>query len=130
MKNEDSIQKGLSSKVDFLIEEKHSASHIGSGSVNVLATPSMIAFMEITARKLLDQHLPDSDSTVGARVDVRHLAACAVGQTVTAIVEVIDRENRRVNLNVQVSNGEQVLGSGSHERVIVNKEKFLRQISS
>lgn len=125
MNVEKRIQTGLSKAARFRVEEQHSAGHIGSGTVSVLATPSMIAFMEITARRLLDEHLPDTHTTVGVRVDVRHLAACPIGAEVEARVVVGSVEGRRVTLSVEVWHGERQLGSGQHERVVVERARFL-----
>ena len=121
------IAAGLSKNQAFLVEEQHSAAHIGSGIVSVLSTPSMIAFMEITARGLLDDYLPDTHTTVGVHVDVHHLAACPVGAEVMARVAVLSVEDRRVTLSLEVWQGEKQLGHGLHERVIVDKARFLER---
>jgi predicted thioesterase len=121
------IQTGLKGQQAFTVDETHSAAHIGSGTVSVLSTPSMIAFMEITARGLLDDYLPDTHTTVGVHVDVHHLAACPVGAEVMARVAVLSVEDRRVTLSLEVWQGEKQLGHGLHERVIVDKARFLER---
>lgn len=126
--NKESIRIGLTRREEFLVKEEHSATHVGSGTVRVLATPWMIAFMEITARKLLDEHLPDSHTSVGTHVDVRHVAAAKVGASVEARVELLSVEDRRVGLSVQVLQGDRQIGVGSHVRVIVDKKKFLARV--
>jgi fluoroacetyl-CoA thioesterase len=125
MNPEELITLGFKREQSFIVEEKHSALHIGSGSVGVLSTPSMISFMEITARILLDEHLPDSHTTVGVHVDVRHTAAAQIGAEVRASVRVLERQGRRIHLSVEVWEGERQLGMGSHERVVVDKRRFL-----
>ncbi|MQC26811.1 MAG: thioesterase [Chloroflexi bacterium] len=122
---EDAIKAGLSQRASFTVAAEHSAAHIGSGSVGVLSTPSMIAFMEITARRLLDEHLPDTHTTVGVEVNVRHLAACPIGAEVEARVVVLAQEDRKVRLGVEVWQGQRQLGAGEHLRVIVDKDQFL-----
>lgn len=128
MNAEQAIKVGMSRQEAFQVEEQHSAAHLGSGTVKVLATPWMIAFMEITARKLLDEHLPDSHTSVGTYVDVHHLAACGLGSQVQAQVEVLGREGRRVMLSVRLLEEDREIGAGKHERVIVDKEKFLARV--
>ena len=119
------ITPGLSHSTHFRVEEQHSALHIGSGSVGVLSTPSMISFMEITARQLLDEHLPATHTTVGVHVNVAHKAACPLGVEVEARVAVSAVNQRRVHLSVEVWHADQQLGAGDHERVIVDKARFL-----
>lgn len=128
MNAEQAIKVGMSRQEAFQVEEQHSAAHLGSGTVKVLATPWMIAFMEITARKLLDEHLPDSHTSVGTHVDVHHLAACGLGSQVQAQVEVLGREGRRVMLSVRLLEEDREIGAGKHERVIVDKEKILARV--
>ena len=128
METKNSISVGINRKETFHVEEEHSAPHVGSGTVRVLATPWMIAFMEISARKMLDEHLPDSHTTVGVHVDVHHLAAAKVGAKVEARVNVSSYEGRRVGLSVKVLEGDRVIGEGRHQRVIVDKEKFLARV--
>jgi predicted thioesterase len=85
----------------------------------------MISFMEITARQLLDEHLPATHTTVGVHVNVAHKAACPLGVEVEARVAVSVVDQRRVHLSVEVWNVDQQLGAGDHERVIVDKARFL-----
>ena len=74
METKDYIRVGMKSEVSFLVETEHTAVHVGSGSLKVLATPIMVAYMERAARDLLAALLPAGYSSVGVHVDVRHLA--------------------------------------------------------
>ena len=123
------IRVGLNNSEEFIVEEQHSAPHVGSGTVHVLATPWTIAFMEITARKMLDAHLSPELTSVGTHVDVHHLAAAKMGSSVRTSVEIIALEGRRIRLSVRAVAGDKEIGSGQHERVIVNKEKFLARLA-
>ena len=128
MDTQTNLKLGLSLQKEFLVEENHTAAHIGSGSVKVLATPMMIAYIEITARTLLDNYLPEGFSTVGTRVDIRHLAPSALGKKVEARVEITQIEDKNVFLNVSVWEGEKKVGKGAHERYIIEVERFLKRI--
>ena len=88
----------------------------------------MIAFMEITARKLLDEHLPSSRTSVGTHLDIHHVAAARIGKVVEAKAEVLSHEGRRVELSVNVKEGFREIGQGTHMRVVVDKEKFLARV--
>ena len=125
---ENTITPGISLELDFEVLPEHSAAHIGSGSVQVLSTPSMIAFIEITALKLLDAHLPEGSSSVGSHVDVRHLAPSPVGCTVRVRAEVETIEGRVVGLVVHAWEGEKQIGSGRHQRFVINVARFLGKI--
>jgi predicted thioesterase len=121
------IQKGMTREEVFLVEEQHTAYHIGSGDSKVLATPWMISFMERVSNRLLAECLPDEYITVGTRVDVRHLAATPVNVNVMVHAEVLEVLDRRITLRIEAWDNEEKLGEGLHERVIVNRERFLQK---
>ena len=123
------LKPGLSHQMEFTVEERHTASHIGSGRVKVLATPWMIAFMEITSRTLLDMHLPDSYSSVGTLVNVRHLAPTPLGSKVHAQVNIEKVEGNKITLSVSVSEGEVEVGKGAHERYVIDVDRFLKRVN-
>lgn len=122
------LQVGLGREETFMVEERHTAAHVGSGTVRVLATPWMIAFMEINARKLLDEHLPEGYSSVGVLVNVRHLSPSRLGSTVLAKANIEGIEKNTVTLAVEVWEGETLIGKGTHERVVIEVERFLRRV--
>ncbi|KAA3646665.1 MAG: thioesterase [Chloroflexi bacterium] len=126
---DNSIKPGLKSEQNFTVLEEHSAAHIGSGTVSVLSTPSMIGFMEITARSMLDEVLPDTHSTVGVRVDVRHLAASPIGSEVKTCAEVLNVHGNRVTLSIEAWYGDTQIGAGQHDRFIIEKERFMRRVA-
>jgi predicted thioesterase len=123
------LKPGLSHHMEFVVEEEHTASHLGSGTVRVLSTPTMILFMERTARIMMDEYLPDTHTSVGAQVNVRHLAPSPVGNTVRAEVEITSVDGNKVMLNVAVWDGEEKVGNGQHERFVIDKERFFRRFN-
>lgn len=124
----DYLKPGLTRQQDFIVEETHTAAHIGSGAVKALATPWMVAFMEITARTLLDEHLPEGYSSVGIRVNVRHLAPSALGSQLRAEVTVDAIAGYKVTLSVAVWDREQQVGAGNHERHVIDVQRFLKRV--
>lgn len=84
-----------------MVETTHTAGHLGSGGVEVLATPVMIALMEDAARTLVDPKLELGQMSVGVNLDVSHLAATPVGMRVTARAEVVAADGRRVTFKVE-----------------------------
>ncbi len=85
----------------------------------VLATPYMIAMMEITCTNLIKQHADDGEGSLGIRVDVTHLAATLPGQTVTVEAEVVEVTGRKVAFKVTAHDGIDKIGEGRHERMVV-----------
>ncbi|MBW8011833.1 MAG: thioesterase [Chloroflexi bacterium] len=122
------LQAALFREETFLVEEKHTAPHVGSGVLRVLGTPWLIAFMEITSRKLLDEHLPQGYSTVGVLVNVRHLAPSAIGSSVHVRVEVQDVDGNKVTLAMEAQDGEELVGKGLHERYVIDVQRFLKRV--
>jgi predicted thioesterase len=114
----------------FLVEENHLATHVGSGSARVLATPWLIGFMERTSHQLIAQHLPEGQSSVGVMVHVRHLAPSPAGSAVRVSAEVLSIEKNRVTLKIQAWDESEKIGEGTHERVIIDVERFLKRVTA
>ncbi len=124
------IHPGLKREEIFLVEENHTAMHLGSGASRVLATPWMIAFMERACHRLLAELLPKGYSSVGILVNVRHLAACTVGTQVKVIGEVESVNGLKVMFDVSVWDGDTLIGSGKHERFIIDEQRFLSKLQN
>ena len=86
------LSPGQTLTKEFLVEETHTAAHLGSGSIQVLATPMMIAFMENVSLELIAKELPEGYSSVGTRVDIRHLAPTPLGATVRITATITEVE--------------------------------------
>jgi fluoroacetyl-CoA thioesterase len=124
------IQPGMTLEELFQVEDEHTASHVGSGSLRVLATPWMITYMERTSRSLLAQVLPPGYSSVGVHLDVRHLAPSAVGAQIRSRAVVQSLDGNKVNFSIEAWDGEEQIGAGSHQRVVIDEERFLRRVSA
>lgn len=100
------------------------ASSVGSGIVRVYATPMMIALMEHAAAAALEPFLEEGETSVGIRMDTTHDAATPLGMKVwaKAVVEAVDR--RKVTFHIEAKDEKDVIGVATHERFIVDKEKF------
>ena len=131
--NLDAIQPGLRGEVGLIVAEEHTAQHLGSGAVKVLATPQMVLLMERAGVAAVDHLLPDGYRTVGAHLDVQHLAPTPVGFEVRAIAELIGVDGRRLAFRVQVHEepfGEgQLVGQGTHQRAIINLQRFSQRVA-
>ncbi len=124
------IPDQVSAKQTMVIERAHTASEIGSGSVEVLATPMMIALMEAAAVDAVQDYLPEGWTTVGTRVGVEHLRASPLGEVVIAEATLIRSEGRVLDFSVTASDSSGVIGQGNHRRFIVNSKTFLEKLKS
>lgn len=125
----DAIRPGLTGQVTLLVAEEHTAKHLGSGSVRVLATPQMILLMERASVAAVDPLLPDGYRTVGVHLDVRHLAPTPEGFEVTATSELVEVDGRRLTFRVRVHDGVELVGEGTHRRAIVDVQQFGERVA-
>ena len=96
---------------------------------HVLATPVMILLMENAALNAIRPFLDAGESAVGAAVDVRHFAATPEGRDVTATAEVVKVEGKRIHFKVAASDGIEEIGSGTHERVVIDLRSFNERLA-
>ena len=122
------VQPGFSGQATLLVGEEHTAPRVGSGKVHVLATPVMINLIEAAALEALDRHLPPGYQSLGTRIDVRHIAATPVGMRVVAEALISRVEGRTCFFDVKVKDERELVGEGTHERVVVNVEKFSERV--
>ena len=113
---------GASREQEFTTEPGMGVTHVGP--VEMLSTPTMIGFMEHTALELLQEYLEEPERSVGARVDVRHLAPMPVGGKVKVRATFLRTEGRRYIFEVQAFAGEKKIGEGIHERAVVDPTRF------
>jgi fluoroacetyl-CoA thioesterase len=121
---------GLACVENFTVEEQHLAVNVGSGSVRVLATPLLIAFMERLSHQLLIEHLPPAASSVGVMVNIRHVAPTPPGSKLRVRCEVLEVSGREVLFEVKAWDEQELVGEGQHQRVIIDKERFLRRVAA
>jgi fluoroacetyl-CoA thioesterase len=124
------LRIGLTAVDNYLIKSEHAAKHVGSGEIEALSTPAMIAFMEKTARQTVESRLPEGDITVGTRVDIRHLDPVPIGENLKVTAQLVGIDKTKLTFKVKAEWRNEVIGTGQHERFIVNKEKFLQKLKS
>lgn len=120
---------GLRNEVVFVVEEQNTAAHIGSGSLRVLATPSMIGMMERVSHALIARQLPEGYSSVGTMVDIRHLAPTPINARVRILSQVVEVDVRKVTLHVEAWDDQEKVGEGTHQRVIIDVQRFLQRVN-
>lgn len=121
----DSVKVGIKGEAKVQVSENNTAIAYGSGGVAVFATPAMIGLMEKAALLSVDNVLSTGLSSVGTRVDVKHLAATPVGMNVVAKSELLEVDGKRLEFKVEAYDESGLVGEGTHQRYIVDLEKFI-----
>jgi len=118
------ITPGLEGSVEITVGDQHTAPSIGSGKVRVLATPVMINLIEAAALKAIEHLLDPGYQSLGTHLDVHHVAATPVGMKASATAVVAKVDGRTVYFKVEAKDEKDLIGYGTHERVVVNVAKF------
>jgi predicted thioesterase len=130
MKISDRIKPGLKGEKAIVVTEEHTAPHVGSGVVPVLATPVMVNLFEAAALAAVENFLPAGYQTLGTVLNVTHFAATPVGLEVKAMAELVTVEGRKLTFSLKTEDEMEAIGEGSHERVVVNVERFERRVKN
>jgi len=120
------IEAGLEASVEHEVTSADTASALGSGDVDVLATPRIVAFCEEAAVLAITSGLEHSQTSVGTRVVIDHIAPTVVGRRVTAVARLEHVDGKNLSFVVEVSDGAGVVARGTHTRVLVDRERFVR----
>ena len=121
--------QGLCHSEMLLVEHKDTAAVYGSGSLEVFATPAMIALMEKTCLESVNSKIGEGETTVGISVNIKHLKASPVGAILRCDSKLIEVDRRRLVFEVKCFDGDALVGEGVHERFVVDSEKFMAKLS-
>ncbi len=124
----DAVKPGLKGSVELTVGEEHTAPSVGSGAIHVLGTPVMINLMEAAALDAAEHLLPAGHQSLGIHLDVTHVAATPVGMKVRATAEVTAVEGNRLQFRVEAHDEVDLIGEGTHERIVVNVERFDKRV--
>lgn len=124
------MRVGESATLEFTVTEDDTAVALGSGSLEVLATPRMLAWCEAATCAAVDRELPDERTSVGTRVQLEHVGASPVGAEVRVTATVIYSDGRLVRFEVVAEHvrDEKVVGHGEVTRVVVDRDRFLSRL--
>ncbi|MFZ4584786.1 MAG: thioesterase family protein [Acidimicrobiia bacterium] len=124
------LRPGLAAKVTHKVTEDDTALEVGSGDVDVLATPILVLICERAAVAATDGNLEPGTTTVGHRVQVDHLSPTPIGGIVTAEATLELVEGRRLTFRVAVNDGRGLVAAGRVTRVVVDRERFLQRVAN
>ena len=120
------MEIGAQSLRTYVVQPQETAMAFESGDLEVLATPRLVGMFESVAKDMLGATLTPENTSVGVHVDLKHLKATAVGQTVEIMVTVTAIEGRRYTFALRaVDASNDVISEGTHTRVVVNRQRFL-----
>ncbi|MFP5309515.1 MAG: thioesterase family protein [Actinomycetes bacterium] len=120
---------GLRCHHELTVAEDHTAAAVGSGDVPVLGTPALLALAEGACVQAIRDDLPEGQTSVGAWAEIEHEKPTPVGRTVCAEATLIGHHGRRLEFNVLVKDGDEVVAKVRHRRVLVDRERFLAKLA-
>ena len=122
------MEIGLKFESQTVVSPTNTALTLGSGDMEVFATPAMVALMENAAMLAVKDYLPEGSATVGTQMNTSHIKASPLGATITASATLTAVEGRRLEFDVKAWDEKGVIGEGSHTRFIVDRERFLSKL--
>ncbi len=123
------IKIGLKAEFEIIVSPKDTASNYGSGSLEVFATPAMIALMEKTSMLCIADYLEKDQNSVGTEINIKHVKATAVGEAVLCIAELIEIDRSKLTFKVEAFDTENLIGHGTHKRFLVDEKQFMAKIN-
>ena len=118
------LKTGIKGHQELVVTQELTAKNMGSGVMDVFATPAMLALMEKTAFTSVAEYLNEGCGSVGTKVDIEHVASSPVGMKITCDSELIEIEGRKLVFKVEAYDEKGLIGKGTHERFIVENKKF------
>ena len=123
------IEIGIKGKKTAKVTEEYTAEHLLSGLLPVFATPALVALMEYTCSDSVQPELEEGFGTVGSSIDCKHLSPSPIGSTITCESELIEVDKRRLVFRVCARDDHGEIGSGIHERFIIDNAKFMLKVN-
>ena len=123
------LEKGLSATATTTVTAANTALVMGSGDLEVFATPSMVALMEHAAMTAVAPALPEGSTTVGAEMNTTHIKPSGLGASVTATAILTEVDGRKLTFNVGARDAEGLIGEGVHVRYVVYRARFMAKLS-
>lgn len=123
------LKEGLTHTSKLLVAQHHTASALGSGDLEVVGTPAMMALMENAAMLAVAKELPEGFTTVGGQIEVSHLKPTLPGKEIEATATLKKIDGKKLYFDIDAKEGDVLIGKGTHLRFIVDKAKFLSPLS-
>lgn len=124
------MDTGIKGYKEITVTKELTAISLGSGDLEVYATPAMIALMEETASESVKPELEGGQGSVGTCIAIKHLAATPIGMRVRCESELVEVDGRRLVFNITAYDEKDKIGEGTHERFIILNDKFQSKVNS
>ena len=121
------ISEGMTISVTDTVTEDNTALALGSGSLRVYGTPAMVLLVERAAVKLLEGNLDGDMTSVGTEVSLEHIAPTPLGGEITCKLVLSKIDRKKIKFDIEVSDGYEVVGRGTHSRFIVVSDRFQKK---
>lgn len=125
-----SLKPGLAGHARAVVTDDLTAPAVGSGTVAVLATPSLAALMEKAAVDCAERHLPPGEASLGVHLDISHSAPTPPGRTVSATATLTEIDGRKLSFEIEARDDVGPIGHARHTRVVVDVARFARKLAS
>lgn len=122
------MQTGLTHTSTAVVGTDNTARTLGSGDMDVFATPAMVALMENAAMNAVAGSLPEGSTTVGAKIDTTHLKPSKVGASVRATATLVEIDGRKLVFDVKAEDDGGLIGEGRHVRYVVDRQRFMAKL--
>jgi len=125
-----SIEPGMVAEATQEVTCELTALHVGSGDLQVYATPAMAALVEQTCMSMVTPLLPNGQTSVGTELHIRHLAPTPMGGMVRIRAEVVAAQNNLITFNAQIWDEVELVGEVDHQRVVIEVDRFMRRVDA
>lgn len=122
------LKEGLSASAYVTVTEANTARTMGSGDLEVFATPALVALMEQAAMQAVASALPKGATTVGSQIDCAHIKPSPLGAAITATAVLTQVEGRKLTFTVGATDAEGIIGEGTHIRFVVDRVRFMAKM--
>lgn len=122
------MEKGLSYTSKTIVNRNNTAIAMGSGDLEVFATPALVALMENAAKQAVENYLPEGSTTVGAQIQTSHIKPSALGEEVTATAVLEEVEGRKLTFRLKATDSQGIVGESTHIRYIVDICRFMSKL--
>ncbi len=122
------LSPGITGNCELTVSHTDTATHYGSGLIEVFATPAMVALMEKTAQLSVQEHLPQGYITLGTEINITHVRATPIGMKVFCESKLELADGKKLLFKVTARDEKGLIGEGTHRRHIVEVRKFLEKL--
>lgn len=122
------MEKGLTYTSKVKVTSANTAVALGSGDLEVFATPALVALMENAAMKAVQAELPEGSTTVGAFIETTHVKPSVVGEEVSATAVLETVEGRKLSFRITATDTKGTVGEATHIRYVVDRERFMSKL--